>query len=257
VHPFGVLQRSGYRIEKLVYESEPGMRIPSLLYVPDTPGGRKPAAIYVHGAGKAAAHSDIEDLVKGGLMVLSIDARGMGETRSISDEGASGWSRYFGDFESTMTGMLTGKPLVAMRAEDVSRGVDVLAGRPEVDAERITAFGYGAGAVPVLYAAAFDPRIRKVALERMLLSYEAVVSGRIHQGVFENAVRGALRHYDLPDLVRWLSPRPVRIVDAVDPVGRLIPVAEVSQGYSRAGGNVGVVRREPNTGAVSLYRDLL
>lgn len=257
VHPFGVVQRSGYRIEKLVYESEPGIRIPSLLYIPDAPGGRKPAAIYVHGAGKAAAHSDIEDLVKGGLMVFSIDARGMGETRSISDEGASGWSRYFGDFESAMTGLLTGKPLVAMRAQDVSRGIDVLAGRPEVDAERITAFGYGAGAVPVLYAAAFDPRIRKVALERMLLSYEAVVSGRIHRGVFENAVRGALRHYDLPDLVRWLSPRPVRIVDAVDPVGRLIPVAEVSQGYSRAGGNVGVVRREPNTGAASLYRDLL
>jgi hypothetical protein len=91
----------------------------------------------------------------------------------------------------------------------------------------------------------------------MLLSYEAVVSNRVHRGFFENAVRGALRHYDLPDLVRWLSPRPVRIVDAVDPVGRLIPVAEVSQGYSRAGANVGVVRREPNTGAASLYRDLL
>jgi hypothetical protein len=153
--------------------------------------------------------------------------------------------------------MLTGKPLVAMRAEDVSRGVDVLAGRPEVDADRITAFGYGAGAIPVLYAAAFDPRIGKTALEQMLLSYEAAVSNRIHRGVFENAVRGALRHYDLPDLVRWMSPRPVRIVDAVDPVGRLIPLAEVSQGYSRTGGDVRVIRRPPNTGAASLYRDLL
>ena len=38
VKPFGTLARAGYRIEKLVYETEPGIVIPALLFVPE--GGR-------------------------------------------------------------------------------------------------------------------------------------------------------------------------------------------------------------------------
>src|SRR5947208_16045407 len=35
VKSYGAISRSGYHIEKLIYESEPGVLIPSLLYVPD------------------------------------------------------------------------------------------------------------------------------------------------------------------------------------------------------------------------------
>ena len=69
-----------------------------------------------------------------------------------------------------MTALLTGKPLAGMRAEDVSRGVDLLAARAEVDPSRISAVGVELAAVPVLYAAAFDGRIGGVTLERMLIS---------------------------------------------------------------------------------------
>ena len=56
VRPFGQIERPGYRIEKLVFESEPGILIPSLLFIPGTAlPGKKVAVIYVHGQGKAAA----------------------------------------------------------------------------------------------------------------------------------------------------------------------------------------------------------
>jgi alpha-beta hydrolase superfamily lysophospholipase len=71
----------------------------------------------VHGQGKAAGRAEIEDLVRAGLVVLSIDARGLGETRTATENNGSDWPRYFGDFESAMTALLLGKPLVAMRAE--------------------------------------------------------------------------------------------------------------------------------------------
>ncbi len=227
IHFFGKLDGTGYRMEKLVFEPEPGIRVPSLLYVPDWPVGPKAAAVYLDGRGKAAAHADVVSLMKTGLVVLSIDARGIGETRYTADEGGSDWPRYFGDYDSAMTSLLLDKPLVAMRAEDISRAVDVLATRPEVDASRMVAFGRGMGAVPVLYAAAFDSRIRKVGLDESLVSYESVVRSRIHRNVFENVVRGALRYYDLPDLVAWLAPRSVLIVDPVDPLGELVPVDDV------------------------------
>jgi cephalosporin-C deacetylase-like acetyl esterase len=252
VRGFGVLDRAGYRIEKLLYDSEPGIQIPALLYVPASPGGRMPAVILVNGRGKAAANEDAAGLAKSGRVVLSIDARGFGETRRTADGNGSDWPRYFGDFESAMTALLTGRNLVGMRARDISRGVDLLAGRSEVDASRIRALGQDAGGIPALHAAVLDPRIAGVALEGMLISYRAVVEQRIHRGIAEQVIPGILKTYDLPDLAKLAAPRPVWIVDAMDPVGQLLPLERVRAEYPHA---VRVLRRQPGDTAAALYRE--
>ena len=84
-----------------------------------------------------------------------------------------------------------------MRALDVVRGIEVLAARREVDPARITATGRASAALPVLYAALFDPRISSVATEGMLSSYDSVVSGRLSMGMFEQLVPSVLQHFDL------------------------------------------------------------
>ena len=183
VSSFGVIERPGYRIEKLIYESEPGIKVPALLLVPSGPEGRKPAVVFVHGRGKAAdagAGGDVEQLVRAGHIVLSVDVRGMGETRQSAD--SDDFFRYFGIFESAMTALLTGNPLVGMRALDIQRGVDLLASRTDVDLQRISAVGKEKGAVPTLFAALLDPRIKKLALEGMLVSYQSAVHHKIHRG---------------------------------------------------------------------------
>jgi cephalosporin-C deacetylase-like acetyl esterase len=252
---FGEIDRPDYRIEKMVYESEPGIAVPGLLFVPRTPLPRKPAAIYVDGRGKAAGREDIEALAKSGLLVLSIDARGFGETRHLSEEYGSDWSRFFGDYDCAMTALLAGRTLVGMRALDIVRGVDLLAQRPDVDAGRIVAFGIEAGAVPVLHAAALDARIRNVALERMLASYDSVVRSRIHRGVFEQVIPAVLRYYDLPELAASLDPRRVWLVDPVAPAGGPLPTPEAQQLYGKP--NLRVVRRRPEQSAAELYRGWL
>ncbi len=233
VRNYGTVTAAQYRLEKLVYESEPGIRIPALLYVPEG-SGKRPAVILAHGEGKSAAHTKAAEMAGGGQVVLSVDLRGLGETRTESGRNGSDWPRYFGDFESAMTALLTGKPLVGMRAEDVSRGVDLLVSRAEVDPGRISAFGVDLAAAPVLYAAAFDDRIGAVTLERMLVSYESIIRGRLHRQQWENAVHGALRHYDLPDLARWMGSRRVRLVEPVNGLGRAIPLSEAKQRYPAA-----------------------
>ena len=83
VKPFGVIHNDGYHIEKLTYASEPGIIVPSLLFVPENGEGRKPGVLYVNSKGKANSGGEIEALVKSGMVVLAIDARGWGETATM------------------------------------------------------------------------------------------------------------------------------------------------------------------------------
>ncbi len=265
VSSFGALARSGYRIEKLIYESEPGIKVPALLFVPESSGARKPAVIYVHGRGKAAgagAEGDVEQLVQSGFVVLSVDLRGMGETRVAGDNGD--FSRYFGDYDSAMTGLLAGRPLVGMRALDVRRGIDLLVSRSDVDSQRVFAFGKDKGAVPTLYAAVVDSRIQRLALEGMLVSYHAVTAQRIHRQVFEDVIVAVLKSFDLPDLVAAISPRPVWIVDAANPLGQRMEADAVRAQYASAGkafrlsgdaGRLQIVERRPGASFSRTYQE--
>jgi cephalosporin-C deacetylase-like acetyl esterase len=224
---YGTVARQGYRIEKVVYASEPGIIVPALLYIPEGGSARKPAMLVVDGAGKSASAKSQERFVRAGMVVLSVDVRGLGETRATLEGARTDFQRFFGDYDSGMTAMLIGKTLPGMRAEDIARGLDLLAARPEVDAARISAYAKDAGAVPLLYAAAFDSRVRAVVLEGMLVSYDAVVNQRIHRQVFEQIVPGALADFDLPDLVADLAPRPTWLINVTDPLGNRMRTADV------------------------------
>ncbi len=252
VKPYGNIARSGYHIEKLTYVSEPGIMTPALLYIPDRGNAKKAAMLMVDGDGKAASASQAEDFVKSGMVVLSIDARGFGESRVSTDVNSREFARYFGDYDDIMTTLLIGKTMVGMRALDISRGVDLLAARQEVDRDKIYGYGKDGGAVPLLYASVLDDRIRKVILQGMLVSYESVVNHRVHRQVLADIVPGALRFYDLPDLVSALGPRDVWIVSGTDPLGHPLAANEVKKEYNRV---VDAFRHAGAEGAIHI-RDL-
>jgi cephalosporin-C deacetylase-like acetyl esterase len=231
VQNYGALPRPGYRIEKLTYESEPGILIPALLYIPENKATRYPAILYADGEGKRAAADEAERLARKGFVVMSVDLRGIGETRPALDS-HDDFFRYFGDYDSAETAILLRKTLVGMRAADIVRGLDLLAARPDVNASNLAGIGKSAATVAMLHAAAFDPRIQKVALENMLISYDAIVTHRIHRKMFEQIVPSALKFYDLPDLASSLS-RQVWIIDAVNPLGQVLPASQVRTIYRR------------------------
>jgi cephalosporin-C deacetylase-like acetyl esterase len=230
---FGEIARAGYRIEKLLIEGAPGVAIPALLFKPDGAGPRRRVILYVHENGKAAeAHAggEIEDLVRGGAVVLAIDLRGRGETHEAA---ARAWD-IFGHFESAMTALLVRKTLVGLRAQDVVQAVDVLAARGDVEIESLSAFGKGDAAVVLLHAAALDDRIESVTLEGMLASYESVVEWKVHHRVFESIIPAALANYDLPDLAASLAPRRLQIINAANPRGQRMETRLVKRIYEEA-----------------------
>ena len=236
VKPFGKVDTKDYTLEKIVYEPEPLITVPALLFVPERGETQRPAVVYVNDQGKSAgwgAGGDIERFVKRGFIVLAIDARGWGETRAIQnpDEDTETY-RLFGDYPNAMRAFLVGKTLVGMRAADISCAVDLLAARSEVNQQRIYGYGVGAGAITLLHEAALDTRVSGVALDHMLVSYHSVVTHRVHRNIYESVVPGALKAYDLPDLVSIVAPRPVWLVDAVDPLGKQISSEETRKEYS-------------------------
>jgi cephalosporin-C deacetylase-like acetyl esterase len=234
VTSYGAITRSGYRIEKLIYESEPGIFIPSLLYVPDAGASKKAAVLMVTGDGKAASASEAEQFAASGTVVLSIDMRGTGETRVDTDVNSREFDHYFGDFNNTMTALLVGKTMAGMRALDISRGVDVLTSRKEVDPNQVYGYGKDEGALPLLYTTVLDGRIRRVMLDGMLISYESVVNSRVNRRILEGVAPGMLKYYDLQDLLAAIAPRDVWIVNGTDPMGHELPASEVTKEYRRA-----------------------
>jgi len=209
----GVVQREGYRIEKLVIHREDELPVPALLFVPDKRPTKLPATLYVDGRGKAVdAQPDepIERLVCQRRIVLSIDVRGYGET---ADNPEKNPSKFFNvEFRTAVLAIHIGRPLLGQRVEDVVAALDMLAARDDVDRGQIELVGVGRAGPVALHAAALDARFAGVVVRSEIRSWiDDVVAKPLQPDLFGHVVPGALEKYDLPDLERVIAPRPVRI----------------------------------------------
>ncbi|MBI2687087.1 MAG: acetylxylan esterase [Acidobacteria bacterium] len=214
---YGTIRKKGYRIEKLTYQSEPGISIPAILAIPDGAAGKRSAIIYAAGTGKASVASKLESWMAQGSIVLAIDIRGLGELakeRTMSDA-------WFGDTSNIFAALLIGRSMPGMRALDIVRAVELLSARPDVDPAKITGIGIGRASVGMLYAAVFDDRLRSLELDGLLTSYQSIVDARLHRNAFEHVVQGAIRHYDIDDLLKVISRRPVKVRNRVGPLGEM------------------------------------
>jgi len=212
VSSVGNVQRQNYRIEKITLETEKGISVPALVFVPEAGGARKPGVIVVNAQGKsvdAGPGGDLEMLAASGHIVLAPDLRGLGE--SASPKGNSG---YEGSFQTSMRAILLGKTLVGMQTADLLQCFRYLASRADVNPSRIAVIGKGNAGVVAIYAAAFEPRIQKAAAEGSIPSYMSLaLSKEPPRTAIEIAVPGVLRDFDLPDLHKLISPRPLSLVE--------------------------------------------
>jgi len=209
-------RRDGYDLDVLSLSMEPGLDIAGLLLKPDG-AGPFPAFLVVDPRPKSvlgAPGGELEALVKAGYLVLAVQPRGVPETA------ASGRPTLLGDTSLSMRALVVGKTLPGMRAEDIIRAADFLAARSDVDKSRIRAYGRGTLAVPLLYAALLDQRIQQIVLEDGLVSYRTAVDRPVHRNLYEVAVPGVLRSFDIPDLLAALGTQRVVLVNPLDAIGK-------------------------------------
>ncbi|MEQ8785939.1 MAG: acetylxylan esterase [Pirellulaceae bacterium] len=223
----GTLERDGYSITKLVLTVEPGLRLGALAFLPTKRNGQ--ATLYLHGesmAADAAPGGPIEALVKQGQVVLAAELRGIGETETGHDKRDYGRGKFGRDVQEIFLAYLLGRTYVGMRTDDVAAWTEVLeelhTPRDSVNAPHLVAVGEAA--IPALHAAALAPnRFGSVRLRGMISSWAELVRAPDNQNQAANVVHGALKHYDLPDLMELAGADRVTIEDPVDPLGNMLP----------------------------------
>jgi cephalosporin-C deacetylase-like acetyl esterase len=229
--------RKGYRIEKVEFVSEPGIFVPAWVFVPEHRTSPK-TLLFAGEAGKQADGMELgayEKLARQGLMLISVDVRGIGETQPPHTPALSGPApfRHLFGVETAISYMAwyMDESLLGMRVLDVTRSVDYALSRPDVAAEEIEVIGQGAGALWVLFAAALDPRIKSVVAERGLLSYRSLaqLDRYTHSaGIF---LRGVLERFDLPHVAAAVAPRPLTLRAPVEAMKRPVSAQAAREAY--------------------------
>lgn len=248
LHPriTGTIQMDGFRIEKLIFESLPGIYVSALLYVPEDGNNSHPAILVPAGHaanGKVHYQALCQRLVQRGYVVISWDPVGQGERSQFWDAKA-GKSRYnLICAEHAILGnlaYLAGTNLARWEIWDGIRAVDYLLTRSDVDPQRINITGTSGGGFQAAHIAALDRRIKVAAPSCYITALPMRMYNRIFQdpdsdpeqdlyGMISNQVDNA-------GLLLMMYPRPVfvsaGVLDFFPIEGAHKAVREVSELYS-------------------------
>ena len=229
--------RKGYRVEKLAFLSEPGIYVPTWVFIPDKYQGRKPAVVFASDAGledEGLEFGTLEGLVRHGHMLVAVDVRGIGltQTQHPSEE-VPGRFHQVEDAEEVFTHWAwhMDECLFGMRVRDVLCSVDYALTRSEVDPQGVMAVGRGMGALWVLYAAALDDRIRSAVCYQGLLSYRALTSVDRYTHESSVFVRDVLTAFDLPQVAAAAAPRRLTILEPWGPMKSPVEISEATKAY--------------------------
>jgi len=203
------LQRDGYRVEKIVFQTRPGVWMTANAYVPETPG-RLPAVLVVHGHWRLAKQEPVVQarclgLVQLGFFVLAVDAFGAGER---------GLGKALGEYHGEMvaaTLLPVGLPLCGLQVYENQRAVDYLLTRPEVDANRLGITGASGGGNQTMYAGAWDDRFGAVVPVCSVGNYQAYLGAAC---CMCEVVPGALQFTEEGNVLGLTAPRGLLVVNA-------------------------------------------
>ena len=195
----GEVKRDGYRIRKLVFETEPGVKVPGLLF----DGRPRPAGDLRRRrrqVGRRGARRSDREAGEG--RDAGAGARPARHGRNGTGQAPAAGRTYFGaDYYEAFVALHLNRPLLGQRARDLLAVVAKMAG----ESDDIRLIGVGSAGPAALHAAALEPRIKRLTLEGALVSWSAVVRTPISHDQLTNVVPGALAVYDLPDLAARLA----------------------------------------------------
>ncbi len=156
----GQFEWDGIVIEKWVFTSEAGSRVPAVLYRPKKPPGKMPAIVltYGHGGSKSQWYYNFSGQLYAqmGLAALAIDPMGEEERHEDGHLGTRAHDHKSVSDRADKAGRLVmGKMLF-----DSMRGIDFLMERDDIDHDRIGVAGNSLGGAKAGWLAAVEPRIK-------------------------------------------------------------------------------------------------
>jgi dienelactone hydrolase len=205
----GRIERDGYTIEKVFFESAPGFFVTGNLYRPARPAGKAPAVLFTHGHWKDARFFEETDaklrvelatgqerfeqggrnrfqamcvqLARMGCVVWQWDMLSDADARQFSAEVIHRFAKQRPEMNTTANWGLYSpqaeahlQSVMGLQTWNAVRSLDFLLTLPEVDPARVAITGASGGGTQTMLLAAIDPRIT--------LSFPAVMVSTAMQG---------------------------------------------------------------------------
>jgi dienelactone hydrolase len=199
----GTVEHEGVVIEKLHYQSRPGLYVTANLYRPkasggsNPPGKKLPAILYVCGhafRGRDGNKSASQDhglwYANNGYVCLMIDSLQLGEIPGVHHGTYGTPYRHFGSYglpgkdtvETRWWWQALGYTPAGVECWNDIRGIDYLCGRPDVDPQRIGVTGISGGGASTFWVAAADERVKAAVPVSGMSDLECYVGDKVING---------------------------------------------------------------------------
>ncbi|MFH1070856.1 MAG: acetylxylan esterase, partial [Candidatus Glassbacteria bacterium] len=243
----GRLERDGYFVENVVFQSQPGFYVTANLYVPSRGKKPFPAVLGTCGHtldGKASGVYQTVwiDLVKEGFVVLTFDPPGQGERLMYWDPDLGQTWLEGTTTEHSLPGiqcLLTGANAATYFIWDMIRCIDYLESRPEVDPKRLAVTGNSGGGMMSAYIAAVDTRLAAAVPSCYMTGWRRLWATIGPQDAEQNMLPFIGSGLDFGDYALAFAPKPylmnTAIRDFFSIVGARETLAEVKRIYGILG----------------------
>lgn len=218
----GTIERDGFKIEKVIYESRPNHHVTANFYRPNGegpfPGVLMPIGHSANGKAAEYVQRGATILARNGIACLAYDPIGQGERRQDLDVDRAGKPVISGSTnEHTLIGvgaLLVGWNTAAYRIWDGIRSLDYLASRPDIDSKRLGCTGCSGGGTLTSYLMALDDRIVAAAPSCYITSLERLFATIGPQDAEQNIPGQVAFGMEHADYILMRAPRPTLVLAA-------------------------------------------
>ncbi len=207
----------GYRIECVIFDSQPNHRITANLYLPKA-DGPVPGVVVSSGhsrTGKTAEYNQRFGIAmaRHGMAALCFDPIGQGErSQMLKDDGQPRFSGTTTEhFLIGVGSTLVGRNTARYRVWDAMRAIDYLVSRPEIAPKKIGMTGCSGGGTLTSYTMALDDRVTVAAPACYLTTFRRLIETRGPQDAEQNIFGQIAYGLDQPDYVLLRAPKPTII----------------------------------------------
>jgi cephalosporin-C deacetylase-like acetyl esterase len=213
------MERDGYRIENVIFDSRPGFPVTANLYLPKATKEPLPAVVGTCGHstnGKAAEayQSFAQGLARLGYVCLIYDPIGQGERLQYVNDDLSSQIGV-GVREHLHAGnqqFLIGEFFGMWRAWDGIRALDYLLTRPEVDKQRVGVTGNSGGGTMTTWLCGVEPRWTMAAPSCFVTTFRRNMENELPQDTEQCPPRALALDLDHADFLAAMAPNPLIIL---------------------------------------------
>lgn len=205
----GHLDRPNYRIEKIVFQSLPGLYVTGNFYLPRQAGGRLPTVLYLcgHAPHPLGAKFNYQDraaaFASEGFACLILDTLEFGEVPGL----------HHGTHDLNLWNWLSlGYTPAGTEVWNAIRALDYLGTRAEVDPHRIGVTGISGGGAITWYTAAVDDRVAAAAPVCSTYTFGSQAEHWRAAGQCDCIYYPNTHRQDFPVVAALIAPRPLLMI---------------------------------------------